>query len=561
MKREINLQNCQRRGRDSNKAASLFASFLCVSLSTLSMTAADATRGGAPILGASSATAELFAPEFHNDAVLQSGRNQGATRRRQARLNLQGLKRAAGDSLRFNLFDDTVVDGVIEEVIQRKDGSLTLVGHLDGLTLSRFTVSVNREVVVANIRASQDAVFQVRYLGQDLHQIQQMDESQLAPCGNSPQLGVPARSGTRQVASPPASALVDNGTQLDLMVVYTAAARIAAGGEAAMQALINLAVDESNLAYRNSRVVLRLRLVHQGEIAYSESGSMYLDLDRLTKPADGSMDQVHRWRNTHRADVVSLLIGDSNLGGLGWQLTELSQGFEAYAFSVVRYDLAAGNLALAHEIGHNTGLEHDRANAHVGGLFNYSYGWRFTGQSRNQFRTVMAYQPGNLIPHFSNPNVRYDGVPTGASQANNALSMNYAAATAANWRQSIPPYWDLRFEIVGAPATARRCGRIDYYVKVTNVGTCTSMNVCAITGLGAHSGAGNWNANLGLVSFSTGRIPAGRSRLIPIHGYFIGCRAYLRRQYIKVEVHYAAGCFDNFRRGNYAQSPILIVRP
>ena len=54
----------------------------------------------------------------------------------------------------------------------------------------------------------------------------------------------------------------DDGSTIDVLVVYTAAARAAAGGtDDAIRARIMLGVTETNTAYANSGVVQRLRLV------------------------------------------------------------------------------------------------------------------------------------------------------------------------------------------------------------------------------------------------------------------------------------------------------------
>ena len=58
----------------------------------------------------------------------------------------------------------------------------------------------------------------------------------------------------------------DDGSTFDVIVVYTPSARAAAGGTAAMNALINLAAAKTNTAYLRSGVVPRLRLVHQEEV-------------------------------------------------------------------------------------------------------------------------------------------------------------------------------------------------------------------------------------------------------------------------------------------------------
>ena len=55
---------------------------------------------------------------------------------------------------------------------------------------------------------------------------------------------------------------MDTGSQVDVMVVYTPASRAAVGGTVAMDALVNLAIDEANQAYTNSQNNLSLRLVY-----------------------------------------------------------------------------------------------------------------------------------------------------------------------------------------------------------------------------------------------------------------------------------------------------------
>jgi hypothetical protein len=120
------------------------------------------------------------------------------------------------------------------------------------------------------------------------------------------------------------------------------------------------------------------------------------------------------------------------------------------------------------------------------------------------------------------------------------------------------PYWDLRYSIVIEPNSAMHCGTTHWDVRVTNVGNIPSMNVCSITGIGLHSGAGNWNANLGLINFTTPNIAPAASWTFHVNNYGVNCAAFLGTQYVKTEVNYAGGCFDNFSAGNYAQRAITI---
>jgi hypothetical protein len=84
------------------------------------------------------------------------------------------------------------------------------------------------------------------------------------------------------------------------------------------------------------------------------------------------------------------------------------------------------------------GCDHDVGNATEGPndlLYPYAYGWRFNGNSGNQWRTIMAYEPGLRIQNFSNPNVLFDGQATGVPDAaENARVINNTASLIANYR-------------------------------------------------------------------------------------------------------------------------------
>jgi hypothetical protein len=116
---------------------------------------------------------------------------------------------------------------------------------------------------------------------------------QLLPGEKPPR--APRAADGRAASAPPRDPPVDSGRLIDLMVVYTAAARAEAGGgnAAAIEGRIDLGVAETNTAYRNSGVAQRVRLVHREEVAYAESGSISVDLDLLTDPLDGPLDSVH----------------------------------------------------------------------------------------------------------------------------------------------------------------------------------------------------------------------------------------------------------------------------
>jgi hypothetical protein len=332
----------------------------------------------------------------------------------------------------LNLFDDAVFVAVLNRREVRSDRSFTWLGHIEGAQRSQVTLVVEDDVVVGNIRVA-DLYFQVRYRDAGVHVIRQVDESRFPPDGEPIPVNIPTRETTRDFGI----AAADDGSTFDVMVVYTPAARAAAGGTTAMNALINLAVSETNTAYSRSGVIPRVRLVHAEEVAYTESRTFSTDLNRLRNPSDGFMDNVHALRNAHGADLVSLFIEGTSLCGIAYLMLNQSNAFEAFAFSVVARICATGNYTFGHELGHNMGLQHDRADAPGNGVFLFSHGYV---DIPHNFRDIMGTQTSCItcvrIQNFSNPNVTFNGFPTGVSQAlpqsaDAAASLNATAFTVA----------------------------------------------------------------------------------------------------------------------------------
>lgn len=355
-------------------------------------------------------------------------------RARSLRPDLAALARVGeGDRLGLYLFANARFDGLVLRVEPLGSQRRVLHGELVGHPGSRFTLARNQGVLVGTIDAGDDGIYRIRHTASG-HQVIEVDQGAYPPCGSDAEHEVinpgPDAVGTETAVG------TDAGTAaavMDVMVVYTPNARTAVGGTAAMEAMIDLAEAETNAAYTDSGIASRIRLVHRYEVDYNSSGNFNTDLNRLTAVGDGYLDDVHPIRDQYGADLVSLLIDDSDYCGIAWLMTNLSTSFATHAFSVVYHDCATGYYSFGHEIGHNQGCAHDRDNA-GSALFPYSYGWRFSGQDGRQYRTVMAYSPGTRIGHFSSPLVTYQGTPTGTPTDDNARSIDEAAATVAAFR-------------------------------------------------------------------------------------------------------------------------------
>ena len=355
------------------------------------------------------------------------------------------------DVLRFNLFEDLILDAVITKRIMRLPSSYSWFGEIISEDLGTFGLAVEENVLIANLNVPGKGEYQIRYLSNNLYEIREVDESMYPQCGGGIEIMHPDEIETEGIAKQESYDAIlssnDDGSEFDVMVVYTPKARDHIGGTAATIAAIYLMVDQTNVAYQHSQIFPMVRLVYHGEINYNDYGDSYVDISRLRSNGDGYMDEVHGLRNTYGADMVCLINARGIIEpcGLGYLMQSLSSGFASWAFSWVGDDCIGHTFA--HELGHNMGSHHavgDSGLSRGEGLYNYSHGWRWYGDSGTQFRSIMAYSPGSLAPHFSNPNILYDGQPTGrVDLEDNTRSINNAALTVANWRQAtvahVPP--------------------------------------------------------------------------------------------------------------------------
>ncbi len=341
----------------------------------------------------------------------------------------------------MNLYGDLSYKAVKDRLEKRSATRYTWFGRIDGAALSQVILVVEEGVMAGNIMVNGE-FYQVRAVGEGIHAVRKIDQSKFP--GEAPPIPVYTTPDQSQLLSPSSGA--DDGSTIDVLVVYTAAA---AGASSNILAEIQLGVDETNQSYANSGITQRVRLVHAAQVNYTETGRSATDLTRLKNPSDGYLDEVHSMRDTYGADLVSFWVENMDACGIGYLMTNVSTAFASSGFSVVMRDCATGYYSFGHEMGHNMGAHHDRYVSDGDGAYPYSHGYVYTPA---KWRTVMAY--GNQctdngysctrIPYWSNPNADYQGTPTGISQnasdsANNALTLNNTATTVANFRSSDSP--------------------------------------------------------------------------------------------------------------------------
>ena len=331
----------------------------------------------------------------------------------------------------INLFDDVRPVAVFESQSKGTNGAWIWTARLEGDDDGDFVLVSTNGSVAATLRW-QDKLYKIDGTHLGGHVAWESDQTAYPECATG--LAQSVHSHKSERGSKNSSVPTAGNPDIDVMVVYTAAARAAQGGTNAMNSLINLAVTETNQAYSASQVDQELILVHSAELSnYTSSSDFGTELGRLKSTNDGKMDEVHDWREQYGADLVCEIVSGSQYCGIAYLMTNVSHSFRSSAFSVVARSCATGYYSFGHELGHNMGSTHDRGNA-GSGAYSYSFGFR---TSNNRYRTIMAYSPGTRIKKFSNPYVTHSGYAMGAvNSEENWRSLNNAASTVAGWYDS-----------------------------------------------------------------------------------------------------------------------------
>ncbi len=228
-----------------------------------------------------------------------------------------------------------------------------------------------------------------------------------------------------------ASTPVCSATTIDVMVVFTPQAKTAWGGLSQSKSFLTTAITNFNLSLVNSGVSnVTINLVYCEEIEYTESGNISTDLTRFRTAGDGFMDTVAALRSTYGADLCGLITSTpTNTCGLGALNTNPTNYSSNNAFCVGIYSCVVSNFTLAHEFGHNMGLNHDwYVNQNVNPC-EHQHGYTnktaielgTSSISSQRWRTIMAYNNEctnagiscTRINRWANPLANYNTEPTG----------------------------------------------------------------------------------------------------------------------------------------------------
>jgi len=375
---------------------------------------------------ASAGSKGLFT-ESKSAVQFRTQRNSSSLRSRHVKIDFDLLGDARGfrraphkgrQSLELNLFPDISFTAVLDKIEPHSKG-YSWIGQVQGSQQSVVILTVSDDVMAGNVTLSGTS-YQIRHVEAGVHAIREVTPKAARPEGEPirigpgqavPSLGAPSiapdeggkldsspdpnpfrpDSNISFTVSPDPSSLPQSGSGefFDLLVVYTPSARSAAEGTAGIESLIQLGVTETNLAYQNSEIISRIRLVHTAEVNYTETGALETDLAYAQL---GFVDNTHALRDTYGADLVQL-VTDSAAGfcGKAYVMSGNNANFHWWSYSVVEQSCISPNYTFAHEMAHNMGCNHAPGDPQDIGAYPYSLGYK---DPSNQFRTLMAYYTG-----------------------------------------------------------------------------------------------------------------------------------------------------------------------
>lgn len=374
-----------------------------------------------------------------------------------------------GDILLLDLFSDKQYRALVKRVTHSYNGITGITAKIENSDFGYCYISVSEEGILINMELPEKNEYYIatgqtgngllsEYKMSDLNK-NKLECRSLSPFStNGLPIGTPI-SIDAQPQAPVETPIKQSNTinsdenalaVINVLIVYTAAAKRYI--ETTLKSSIDLAIDaamqKANEASINSQLNIDFNLVHSYLTDYQEVNSN-ADLDNLTNPDDGKLDEVHALRRQYNADLVMLIPDVEFTGGLGWRIGD-SKGSAAHGFALSRVQQFSWTYTVVHEMAHNMGCGHhnDQKTQPGPGIWPYSGGWKGTINGENKC-TIMTYGDAfywsdgssyEEIPYFSSPNITYPGsnVTIGNAQtADNARTIRQTKHAIASYKEII----------------------------------------------------------------------------------------------------------------------------
>lgn len=327
------------------------------------------------------------------------------------------LSRAPQESsAQIELFDDTSVSLTRDSLKKAQGGGYVWTGSLQGRD-GFGTLVISGDRVTGYIQDGLDT-YEIKPLSGGLHRISEIDSSRFPG-----DIVVPAPYRLPFGASPDDASDLSapqGKTTITVLIPFTKKAK---KESADIKGDANLAISLANTALKSSGVKQKYKLVGTMKVKkYKEAGDdvagFSKDLDNLATNK-GKFKPVHKKRDKKKADLVALLRKRSTIAcGVGYFVENPTPADAIWGFSVTTHNCVT-NHSVAHEMGHNSGLEHDRYQVALEGGGNppkteYNFGHVNTNA---RVRSIMAYNREcadsgfncTRVPMYSTPDKKYQG--------------------------------------------------------------------------------------------------------------------------------------------------------
>ncbi len=462
-------------------------------LATLSPAGQSQLRG---ILASRGLSAAAALPD-HGELATYPGRIARATGaytwHRAGISEAHAINAIASGHMRLTTPDGRLLDIVYDRHIEHPSGDWTWIGHLAGKPHLQTVLTIGAEAVFGTIGQDLGLPLRVDMRGGATWLVE-TDPALVAAIDNEatrpsrPDYDIPRLTrlspgatddGVSRALAAQALAVAGDQPVVDVLVGYTVGFEAAVEGASAALTRIHELVDITNLAYENSGVNARVRLVHAMSVDYTDANSNRDALQALSGYVSGSgpitpdpaFDDLRAARETYGADLVVLVrkfldpehegCGIAWLLGGGLQGITPDDGWDQLGYSVVSdgqdkneddgHTYYCREATFAHELGHNMGAGHDKETAKGDdgtldnpddyGAYVYSFGYK-TSAGSNKFYTVMAYGDSGQVPLpvFSSPFIDYcGGQACGVTDTNNAQTLANTIPVVAGFRATVVP--------------------------------------------------------------------------------------------------------------------------
>ncbi|WP_020179830.1 reprolysin-like metallopeptidase [Methylopila sp. M107] len=340
---------------------------------------------------------------------------RAAKRSRLVALNVDALAPAgaAADAFKAPELKITLFPGVTAKVRRTDsedagDGSVVWNGEGDE---DSATLVVDKGRITGLV-THKGKSYRITPAGDRAQRITEVDAAQIPPDG--PLRPAPSRPQTKKSDAAPAADAAKS--QIRVLVAYT---QQAASSSSNIAADAKLGVALANKGYKASGVKIKLKLSSAIQVTgFSDSRGFDAALDEVTA-GTGAFAGVAARRASDKADLVVLLIRNADYCGLGWYVENPSADYADLGFSVVAGDCITYH-SVAHEIGHNMGLDHDRYVTDPAPNSEYNFG--FVNVKKKK-RDIMSYNNKCIdkgvdcarVNQFSNPKSQVSGQPFGVA--------------------------------------------------------------------------------------------------------------------------------------------------